>query len=147
AETGFDSELLSPQFLEFHGDMNFLKGGILFADRLNTVSPRYSREIQTQEYGSGLEGVLRTRRGHLSGILNGVDYEIWNPALDEQIPRAFAPDILEGKAFCKRHIQNKMGLPARDVPLIAVISRLYWQKGLDLVVDALPDLLQMDMQL
>lgn len=146
-ETGLDSELLSPQFLEFHGDMNFLKGGIVFADRLNTVSPRYAREIQTPEYGAGMEGVLRTRREHLSGILNGVDYELWNPAMDDAIPRTFAPGVLEGKEVCKRHVQARLGLPARNVPLFGIISRLYWQKGLDLVVDALPELLKMDLQL
>lgn len=146
-KTGFDVELLSPQFLEFHGDMNFLKGGILFADRLNTVSPRYSREIQTREYGAGMEGLLRTRQKDLSGILNGVDYELWNPATDSHIHRAYAPEILGGKQACKRRLQAKLGLPARDVPLFAIVSRLYWQKGLDLVAKALSELLKLDLQL
>ena len=145
--TGLDDELLSPEFLEFHGDLNFLKGGIIFADRVSTVSPRYAREIQTPEYGAGLDGVLRTRREHLSGILNAVDYDVWSPERDHQIPVTYSAKTLEGKAQCKRRLQARLGLPARDVPLFGMVSRLYWQKGLDLLVEALPELMKLDLQL
>ncbi|MBI3117108.1 MAG: glycogen synthase, partial [Candidatus Hydrogenedentes bacterium] len=145
--TGFDDELLSPEFLEFHGDLNLLKGGIVFAGRLNTVSPRYAREIQTPEYGAGMDGVLRTRRDHLTGILNGVDYDTWNPAIDGIIAAPYARDALAGKQACKKRLQEMAGLPVKDTPVFGVVSRLYWQKGLDLVVDALRDLMKLDVQL
>jgi len=145
--TGFDSSLFTPEFLEYHGDINLMKGGIAFADRINTVSPRYAREIQTPEYGHGLDGVLRTRQSDLSGILNAVDYSVWNPVVDKSLPAQYSADDMAGKAACKAALQERLGLPRRDVPLVGLVSRLHWQKGIDLLVDALDELMKEDLQL
>lgn len=137
AHTGFSPELFNPECLEFHGDMNLLKGGIVFADRISTVSPRYAREIQTPEYGAGLDGILRNRVRDLSGILNGADYANWNPATDPHLPASYDARDLRGKAECKRAFQCRAGLPAWDVPLFGIVSRLVWQKGIDLLMDSI----------
>lgn len=119
--------------LEFYGKINFLKAGIVFADAVTTVSPTYAKEIQTQEYGCGLDGVLRERKSALHGILNGVDYSEWNPKTDKLIPHNYSETSLAGKAKCKEHLQKKMNLPAlKDVPLIGMVGRLVEQKGIDL---------------
>ncbi|WP_119153708.1 glycogen synthase GlgA [Caldimonas tepidiphila] len=128
--------------LEFHGQLGFLKAGLFYADRLTTVSPSYAREIQTPEQGCGLDGLLRSRRHELSGILNGVDDTVWNPATDALIPARYDVEDLSGKAACKAALQREFGLaPAADAPLFAVVSRLTEQKGLQLVLDGLPGLL------
>jgi len=148
--TGLPDDLKKPMgALEFFGKMNLLKGGIIFADVLNTVSRRYAQEIQTEEFGAGLQDVLaaRAREGNLHGIVNGIDYTVWNPAIDPLIPATYSPDDLAGKAICKAELQKLNGLPVRsDVPLIGLISRLDAQKGLDLVADIAEDLAALDLQ-
>jgi len=140
---GLDLAHFRPEQLEFYGEVNFLKGGLVFADVLNTVSETYSREIQTEEYGERLEGVLAQRRGDLFGVINGLDYREWNPATDRHIAAPYEADHLEGKAACKADLQQKLGLPQRgDVPLFGLVSRLASQKGLDLLAEVLPDWLE-----
>lgn len=136
-----------PHGAEFHGALNCLKAGLEFADRLTTVSPRYAREITTEEYGHGLDGVLRRRQRDLTGILNGVDAEEWNPAHDAYLRHPFSADDLSGKAAEKEALQKEFGLPvAPDVPLFANITRLADQKGVDLQLAALEEMLAAPMQ-
>jgi starch synthase len=142
-ELALPSELLSAEGLEFHGYGNFMKSGLGFSVRLTTVSPRYAREICTREFGAGLDGVLSARQDRLRGILNGVDYRIWDPATDRHLPARYARDDLEGKAPCKAQLQSTVGLTvAARSPLFAVVSRLTDQKGSDLLLSALPALLR-----
>jgi starch synthase len=125
------------------GRINFLKTGLLHADVLTTVSRSYAEEIQTPEYGMGLEDVLRRRRGDLHGIVNGIDYGDWNPATDPLIPHPYTPDDLEGKAKDKRALLEAFGLEYHSrVPVLGVVSRLTSQKGFELLPDVLPILLQ-----
>ncbi len=132
--------------LEFWGQVNLLKGGLAYADLLNTVSPTYAREIQTAEFAHGLEGVLQTRKERLFGVLNGIDDQTWDPATDRHLPAHYSADDLSGKKVCKLALQNEMKLPSREVPLIGLISRLAFQKGIDLIVDVLSKLLDFDVQ-
>jgi starch synthase len=145
--TGLSQDLFHANALEYEGDMSLMKGAIAFSTRINTVSPRYAREIQTMEYGEGLDGMLRTRCEDLSGILNGVDYEVWNPETDPHIPANYSPDRLNGKAACKQALQKETGLREKDIPLFGIVSRLYWQKGHQLVVDALDRFMEADVQM
>ncbi|MEX1096963.1 MAG: glycogen synthase GlgA, partial [Planctomycetales bacterium] len=147
--TGLDWVHFHPDEMEFWGKMNFLKTGVVFADRITTVSPTYAEEIQTEEFGCGLDGVLAERREKLVGILNGVDTDEWNPATDPHIVKNYAAETLvAGKAACKADLQQRLGLPAReDVPLFGMISRMADQKGFDLIVEAADDLLARDLQL
>jgi len=132
--TGLPPSLYTMAGLEFWGQVNVLKGGLVFADLLNTVSEAYAREIQTPEFGAGLDGVLRDRAGDLSGILNGADYQVWDPAHDALIPARYTIDDLTGKRICKDHLQGELGLYERpDLPVIGMVTRLVDQKGLDLV--------------
>jgi starch synthase len=147
AATGLPPELLTPGCMEYEGDMNLMKGAIAFASKLNTVSPRYAKEIQTLEYGAGLDGMLRTRAGDLSGILNGVDYDLWSPRTDPHLPVNYHPGNLSGKDRCKAAFQSTLGLPEQKAPLIGVVGRLFWQKGIDLLLDALPQIMDLDLQL
>ncbi len=142
--TGLGWDLFTPAGIEFYGKMNLLKGGLVFADALTAVSPTYAQEIQTPEYGEGLDGVLRERGGDLIGILNGLDDEVWNPASDADIPKRYGPDDLDGKATCKAALREEMGLadPRRPAPLVGVVSRLADQKGLDLVAAAVPAIVE-----
>lgn len=134
--------------LEFHGRMSFIKGGLALADWLTTVSPGYAREIQTPALGCGLDGLLRHRAERLSGILNGVDYGVWDPRKDPHIARRYGADDLEGKSANKRALQLELGLPeAPQAPLAGVVSRLAEQKGIDLILDAWPQLLARGLQL
>lgn len=138
----------SMHLLEFHGKFSFIKGGLVFADRLTTVSPTYAREIRTPEYGCGLEGLLNHRADRLSGILNGADYAVWDPAGDPLLPAHFSRKNLKGKAANKQALQAQFGLPvAPKVPLFAHIGRLVEQKGIDLLLDILPELMQRPLQL
>src|SRR5581483_5038344 len=137
-----DPRFFVPDFLEFWGGVNYLKAGLVFADGLTTVSPRYAREIQTPEFGEGLDGVLRARHERLRGILNGVDYAVWNPATDPHIAAHFNPLDLAGKGRCKAALQAEVGLPANDAPLLAIVSRLAEQKGVDLLAAAMPEVLR-----
>lgn len=141
-------ELFTPAGLEFYGKGNLLKGGLIFADLLTTVSPRYSREIQTAEHGFGLDGVLRERQRDLFGVLNGIDPEEWNPAHDPHIATHYTVDDLSGKAQCKADLQRRLKLPVKaTVPLLGVISRLAGQKGLDLLSGTLETLMALNVQL
>ncbi|MBI4963717.1 MAG: glycogen synthase GlgA [Desulfomonile tiedjei] len=145
---GVGWEFFTPRHMEFHGKLNFLKSGIVFADEVNTVSPGYRNEILTPEFGFGLEGVLQEKGNQLSGILNGVDYTIWNPATDSLISANYSPDDLSGKADCKADLQRVAGLPQRpEIPLIGVVSRLSSQKGVDIIEAAIPALMANDLQM
>jgi starch synthase len=147
-ELGLGRDLFYPEGLEFFGSLNLLKAGILFADRVTTVSPKYAREIQTPEHGCGLDGLLRSRGSKLSGILNGVDYDVWDPRRDPNLPKRYGPEDLAGKASCKEALQKAFGLPLRPaVPLIGAISRLTEQKGFDLVAEIAEELAKLDVQL
>ena len=133
--------------LEFHGRLSFLKAGIVGADALTTVSPTYSREILTAEYGCGLDGLLRERAACLSGIMNGADYRIWDPGNDIHLTRTYTQRQIAPKRACKTAIQKEMGLePSLDTPLIAFTSRLAHQKMPDVILEALPSLLAEDIQ-
>lgn len=134
--------LLSPDRLEFHGSLSFIKGGLVFADRLVTVSPTYAGEILTPEHGFGLDGLLRHRAGCLRGILNGVDYSVWDPRRDPHIARLYGSNSLNGKRINKLALQRELGLiQDEDAFLLGCIARLTHQKGTDLLLDAMPDLM------
>jgi len=135
--------------LEFYGKVNFLKAGILYSTAVSTVSYRYSREIQTPEFGCGIDGLLRRRSDVLAGILNGVDYAAWNPATDTMIAANFTPTDLSGKAAAKKDLLSVFGipLPQKDMPVIGMVSRLAGQKGLDLVIDSLGKLFPLGVKL
>jgi starch synthase len=136
-----------PEGCEFLGWLNFLKAGLAFADRITTVSPRYAREITTEAYGCGLDGLLRRRQRDLTGILNGVDYEEWSPTGNPFLPHAFTADDLRGKAANKLALLHEFGLPAHtDRPLFGNITRLADQKGVDIQLAALQEMLAADMQ-
>lgn len=144
---GLSSRFMSPSGLEYHGQLSFMKAGLKFADRVTTVSPSYAREIATAEFGSGLDGVIRGRGADVSGILNGIDEAVWSPAQDAAIAARYDADRLAGKQACRRALQSALGLAADDDALIlAVVSRLTSQKGLDLVLSALPALVQAGVQ-
>ncbi|MDF0677391.1 MAG: glycogen synthase GlgA [Nitrospira sp.] len=147
AKTGLPPSLFSPSGLEFYGSVNCLKGGIVFADAVSTVSPTYAREIMTAEYGCGLEGVLANRTDGVKGITNGIDVAIWNPERDPYLPAQYGVGDLSGKLTCKRALQRELGLPNRDAPLLAVIGRLTFQKGFDLLIDVMPELMSLDTQI
>ena len=135
-------EHFNPFELESMGAANFLKSGIASADRITTVSPTYAREIQTPEFGFGLEGHIQAHADRLRGILNGVDYSEWSPDEDPFIPASYDIDAMEGKAVCKRELQQRFGLPVReDVPLIGFVGRFAEQKGIGLIAAAMEELL------
>jgi starch synthase len=143
AALGLHSRYWSPDALEHFGQLNLMKGGIIFADQVTTVSPNYAREIQTSEQGAGLDGVLRSLSFKLTGILNGIDVETWNPETDPNLPANYSRDALTGKAACKRALLREAGLRTRaKTPLLCFISRLVDQKGLDLLIPALPRILR-----
>jgi starch synthase len=139
--TGLDWKYFNWRQMEFFGSLNLLKTGLVFADSINTVSPRYAEEIQTAPLGSGLEGVLQHRRASLSGILNGVDYKQWDPAIDPHLPTHYGPqDVRKGKAANKAALQAELGLPRETTaPLLAFVGRLVEQKGVDLVAQTLQE--------
>jgi starch synthase len=146
-ELGFGRDYYNPEGFEYWGQVSFLKMGIALADKLSTVSPTYSREIQTVDQGVGFEGLLRAKSDRLSGILNGADYDIWNPEKDILIAANYSAERLAGKHLCKAALQRELGLPVRaDVPLLGSVSRFTDQKGFDLILAALPSLLEDDMQ-
>jgi len=136
---GLPPQSFSMEGVEFHGQLSFLKGGTVYADRISTVSPTYAREIQTEELGCGLGGLLRHRSRHLTGILNGIDGEVWNPATDPLIAQRYDREHLDRKAPNKIALQNRFGLDAdAGIPLLGVVSRLTHQKGLDLLAKIAP---------
>jgi starch synthase len=140
-ELGLPAETWGLQGVEFHGQLSFLKAGLHYADRITTVSPTYAREIQTPEYGCGLDGLLRERGAQLSGILNGVDDAVWNPADDVSIAAPYSAADLAGKSHCKAALQRDCGFEERtDKLLFSAVSRLTEQKGLNLAVDAIDEL-------
>ena len=145
---GLDWSLFGMEALEFYGKINILKGGMEFCDLINTVSPTYSKEIQTKEFGFGLEGVLNKRRDSVFGIINGLDYSIWNPETDKYIARNFSLKDLTGKAACKEDLQACSKLPrVKEAPLLGIVSRLAEQKGFDILAEAIIAICKMDLQL
>lgn len=146
--TGLGWEHYHPGELEHFGDLNLMKGGILHSTLLSTVSPTYAREIQTSANGFGLDGVLASRSGDLRGILNGIDFDEWNPAADRHLAQRFDRDDLTGKQACKVALQKEVGLPVRpDVPLFGIIGRLTSQKGFDVLAHAMDRILDWELQL
>jgi starch synthase len=133
----------TPEGLEFYGGVSYLKGGILFSEMLSTVSPQYAHEIQTPAMGYAFDGILRSRAHDLVGILNGVDYEEWDPRHDPHLASAYSREDPRGKAACKRDVLQALGLPANlELPLIGILSRLVSQKGFDIVAKAWYDFLE-----
>ena len=142
------ASLWSLHALEFHGQMSFIKGGIAFADRITTVSPTYAREIQTPEHGYGMDGLLRHRAARLSGILNGIDMRAWNPARDPHLDSPYSARQLAHKIQNKTALQQEFSLRVDAAPaLFGMVSRLVDQKGVDLLLEALPTLLRLPLQL
>lgn len=142
-ELGLDPAGYQQDGFEYFGQISFLKGGLMQADRITTVSPTYARELMTEEYGMGLQGVLNARRDVLTGILNGIDTDIWNPATDPALAQPFTTRNLPKRTANKLDLLARFGLPEdADAPLFAVISRLSHQKGLDIALDALPGVLE-----
>lgn len=147
--TGLPGWLFNPKQLEFHGHLNFLKAGIVFADAVNTVSPTYAREIQTAEYGCGLDGLLRDSSAKLSGIVNGVDYGVWDPSKDPHLPETYdATTVFDRKPASKAELQRRFNLPVDPArPILGMVARLVSQKGIDLVLSAAPGFLDLGCQL
>ncbi|MBN2468510.1 MAG: glycogen synthase GlgA [Deltaproteobacteria bacterium] len=150
AQTGLAPALFSPSALEYWGGINFLKAGLVFADIITTVSKKYSQEIQTPDYGYGLDGVVRDRSRDLYGVLNGADYEEWNPATDNVIASRYTSDDLSGKVKCKQDVLRAFKLSRKmnmELPLVGIISRLVDQKGFDLVVEVMDELMKLNCSL
>ena len=141
-----DWSFFTPQFLEFYGNINFLKGAMIFTDKITTVSPSYAREIMDPEQGFGLEGVLHDRRADVVGILNGVDYSQWNPEVDPFIAKHYSARNLTPKQSCKKVLQRAFGLPQSKAPLLGMVSRLTPQKGIDLLGEIFEPLMERDLQ-
>lgn len=147
-QLGLPERFWSHHALEFYDQLSFIKGGLVYADRISTVSPTYAREIQGKEFGCGMEGLLAQREDRLHGILNGIDDQAWDPAHDPYLPHAFDAEDLSGKALVKSALQARSGLAQdAEVALIALVGRLVQQKGIDLVIDALPQLMDLPLQL
>lgn len=140
-------QLWQPEGLEFHSMLSFIKGGLVYADRITTVSPSYAQEIQSAEFGYGLEGLLSHRNERLLGIINGIDVNEWNPETDSYLHKHYNSNTLNQKQENKTALQNQLSLPINNnIPLIGLISRLVEQKGIDLILDCLPELLTMPVQ-
>lgn len=145
---GLPRRLWSYEALEFHHQLSFIKGGLAFGDFITTVSPTYAREIQTPEFGCGLDGLLRHRRDVVVGILNGIDTEQWDPSVDPNLARRYTVNTLQDKAANKTAVQASFSLPERpSVPVVGMVGRLVEQKGIDLVIECLPRLVTMPLQL
>ena len=145
---GFGSRFFDINGFEFYNQVNLLKGGIVFADFINTVSPTYADEIQTKEMGFGLDGLMRERKNVLSGILNGVDYSVWDPNTDRFIMQNFSLANIEDKALDKEDLQKTCNLPQdKNIPVLGMVSRLAHQKGLDIFAQSIDALCKMDVQL
>src|SRR6266853_729885 len=144
---GLPENLYRVDAMEFYGRVNFLKGALVFADFLTTVSRKYAEEIQTPEYGHGLDGVVRNRADRLTGILNGVDYAAWSPERDKLIAAKYSIRDLSGKLACKKNLLEAFGLSQEglDKPLIGIVSRFAGQKGFDLIEEIAPELLAEDL--
>jgi len=145
---GLHSRYWAPDALEHFGDVNLMKGGILLADQVTTVSPNYGREIRSPQLGAGLDGVLRYASWKFTGILNGIDAEEWNPATDEHLPAHFEPGKLHGKTICKRMLTKELGLKYKaKTPLIGIVSRLVHQKGFQLALPVISQMLRAGAQM
>jgi starch synthase len=144
-DLGLSPALFHPNGLEFWGELSFLKAGIVWSDAITTVSPTYAREIQTLEYGHGLDGVLRERAAKITGILNGVDYGEWSPDTDPHLRHRYSAQDLSGKRLAKRALLEEVGLPLNETrPLIGIVSRFAGQKGFDLLEEIAPELATMN---
>jgi len=143
---GIPPEVYHPAGLEYYGDVNFLKGGLIYSDYLTTVSKKYAEEIQTPEFGYGLDGVVRSRRDRVVGILNGVDYSVWNPETDKSIAARYSAKDLTGKHVCKKELLEIFGLsPEYEAsPVLGIVSRFADQKGFDLIAAIAKELMQED---
>ncbi len=142
---GIDRRYLHMDSLEFYGKINYMKGGIAYSDKITTVSPTYAREIVTKEFGYMLDGMLRARADDLSGIINGIDYAVWDPKKDKALSKNYGPDNRSGKMVCKKELLDGMlGSTQTRVPVIGMVSRLSQQKGLDILADAFADILEND---
>jgi starch synthase len=146
-KTELPPSLFSPGNLEFYGSVNCLKGGIIYSDAVSTVSPTYAKEIITAEYGCGLEGVLSGRVDGVRGITNGIDITVWDPEHDSYLPARYTAADLAGKRVCKQALQEECNLPNLEVPVFGVIGRLTFQKGFDLLIDIIPELMSMELQI
>jgi len=145
---GLDWSFFNTEMLEFYDKINFLKGGIVFSDIINTVSPTYSKEIQTKEFAFGLEGILAKRKKSIFGILNGLDYSIWNPESDKFIAKNYSALNIEDKNKDKEELQQICKLPLKkDVPLCGIVSRLAEQKGFDILAQAIEKICRMNLQM
>jgi starch synthase len=141
-------EAFNPEGIEFHGWISFLKSGIRYADHVTTVSPSYAREILTPDYGSGLDGLLRSETARVSGILNGIDDAVWDPARDAHLPAHYCLDDISGKVLCKSELQRELGLEINpDIPLIIWVSRITDQKMADVLLDKIETVIKRDVQL
>jgi starch synthase len=143
---GLPSSYFTSDTLEFYGKVNLLKAGLVFSGILSTVSPTYSREIQSREFGHGIEGILQARRGDLFGIVNGVDYRQWDPAHDLHLLHPYDRRHIEGKRVCKLALQKECKLPMTGAPVVGMITRLTAQKGMDLVLEVMDELMRLDIQ-
>jgi starch synthase len=144
---GLGWEYFNSNSLEFYGKVALTKAGFVYSDIINTVSEKYALEIQTPEYGYGLEGLLKYRSKDLYGIINGLDYELWNPETDKLIAKKYGPKTLEDKLENKTALQRKNGLPVKDVPVVGIISRLADQKGFDILAKEIEAIMQLDLQI
>ncbi len=144
---GLNWSLFGIEGLEFYDQINILKGGINFSDFISTVSPTYSEEIQRKEYGCSLEGVLAKRKDSIFGILNGIDYSIWNPQTDKFIFKNYSTSKIEDKYVTKRELQKLCNLDVEDLPLIGMVGRLAGQKGLDLLAESIEEIFSLNLQM
>jgi len=142
-ELALPPEAFSMQFVEYYGDVGFLKGGMQTASAITTVSPSYAQEILTPEFGMGLEGLLKSRVSDLSGIVNGIDADIWNPQTDPHIAQHFSATTLKQRVGNRRALEERFGLEKGNGPIFCVVSRLTWQKGMDLVAEVADDIVAM----
>ncbi|MBN2189885.1 MAG: glycogen synthase GlgA [Candidatus Aureabacteria bacterium] len=146
--TGLPWSVFSSEGLEFFGMLNFMKSGIFFSDAVSTVSKNYSREIQTEQYSFGMEGILRKRKKDIYGIINGINYSEWNPETDKHIKENYSARNMSGKKTCKKDILEEFAISASEAtPVIGIVSRLAEQKGVDLIIDAIPEILSMNVVL
>ncbi|MCK4994711.1 MAG: glycogen synthase GlgA [Candidatus Omnitrophica bacterium] len=147
AKTGLSKELFSVNGLEFYGKINLLKGGLLFADSISTVSSTYAHEIQSAEFGCGLEGILQKRKKDITGILNGINYDEWDPKKNKALVKSYGPDSIEGKYENKEALQKLEKLKVdRKIPLLGIITRLADQKGLDILAEVIEEVVKMPVQ-
>ncbi len=145
--TGIGWDHFTPEGMEFWGHMSFAKAGLVFADVISTVSPSYANEIQTEEHGSGLDGLMKARSTDIYGILNGIDYDVWNPAKDKNISSKFSLKSLRGKSLNKTALRKALKLPSKkDTPVIGMVSRITEQKGFDILSDAFERIMGLNVQ-